>query len=76
MALVKKLIPVGNSLGLLIDRSVLDLLGIDRDTVLELTTDGRAIIVQPADQAYLDRVRTSARKVMTAHRTTMKKLAG
>ena len=76
MALVKKLTPVGNSLGLLIDRSVLDLLGIDRDTTLELTTDGRAIIIRPSDQAYLERVRTSARKVMTAQRATVKKLAG
>ena len=76
MALVKKLTPVGNSLGLLIDRSVLDLLGIDRDTTLELTTDGRAIIIRPSDQAYLERVRTSARKVMNAQRATLKKLAG
>ncbi len=76
MALVKKLVPVGNSLGLVIDRSVLDLLGIDRDTALELTTDGRAIIVQPARQAYLERVRASARTVVQAHGKTLKKLAG
>lgn len=75
MALVKKLTAVGNSLGLVIDRSVLDLLGIDRDTDLELTTDGRAIIIRPTDHAYLERVRTSARKVMKAQRGTLKKLA-
>ena len=76
MALLKKLIPVGNSMGLIIDRAVLDLLGITRETALELTTDGRAIIITPADQEYLDRVRGSAGKVMQAHGRTLKRLAG
>lgn len=76
MALVKKLTPMGNSLGVLIDRPILDLLGIDRETTLEVTTDGRAIIIQPADDQHLERVRASARKVTSAHRATLKKLAG
>ncbi len=75
MPLLKMLTVVGNSLGLVIDRSVLDLLGIDRETDLELTTDGRAIIIRPADGAYLARVRASARKVVKTQRATLKKLA-
>ena len=75
MALVKKLTPMGNSFGVLIDRPVLDLLNIDRDTVLEVTTDGRAIIIRPTSE-YLGRVRASARKVTTAHGAVLKKLAG
>jgi len=47
----KRLTPVGNSLGLIIEKPILNLLGIDRDTELEITTDGRRLVIQPADQA-------------------------
>lgn len=46
-AKVKTLKPIGNSLGLIIERPILDLLGIGRDTPLRLTTDGRGIYVEP-----------------------------
>ncbi len=75
MALVKKLTPVGNSLGLVLDRAVLDLVGIDRETTLEISTNGRAIIIQPVRGSELARVRASTGKVMKAHRGTLKKLA-
>ena len=75
MPLFKKLIPVGNSLGLILDRPVLSLVGIDRDTTLEVSTEAGAIVIRPANGAYLDRVRESARKVMKTHRATLKKLA-
>ena len=46
--LTKKLSKHGNSLALVIDRSVLELLGIDEKTALEISTDGRALVVSPA----------------------------
>jgi hypothetical protein len=46
---VKTLKPIGNSLGLIIERPILDLLGIGRDTPLRLSTDGRRLYVEPAD---------------------------
>lgn len=46
--LTKKLCKHGNSLALVIDRSILDLLGIDEKTTLEVSTDGRALVVVPA----------------------------
>ncbi len=46
--LTKKLSKHGNSLALVIDRSILDLLGIDEDTMLEISTDGTALVVVPA----------------------------
>lgn len=76
MALTKKLTPMGNSMGILIDRPVLDLLGIDRDTTLEIRTDGRAIIIEPVGEQHIERVRATARRVMRAQRETLKKLAG
>jgi len=46
--MIKKLTKHGNSSALVIDRAILELLKIDFDTSLELSTDGRRLIVEPA----------------------------
>jgi antitoxin MazE len=46
--MVKKLTKHGNSLALVIDRPILDLLKIDPETPLDVSTDGRQLIVRPA----------------------------
>jgi len=46
--MIKTLTPIGNSLGLIIDRPILNLLNIERDTALEITTDGQTLIIRPA----------------------------
>lgn len=45
--MIKKLSKHGNSLALVIDRSILELLGIDERTSLELSTDGESLVVAP-----------------------------
>lgn len=45
--MVKHLTKHGNSLALVIDRGVLDLLEINADTPLSVTTDGKCLIVTP-----------------------------
>ena len=45
--MVKKLTRHGNSLALVIDRPILDLLKFDPDTPLDVSTDGRQLIVAP-----------------------------
>ena len=45
--MVKRLTKHGNSLALVIDRGVLDLLDIDAETQLSITTDGKCLIVAP-----------------------------
>ncbi len=70
----KKLSAIGNSLGLVIEKPILELLDIDRETELEMTTDGRRLIVEPV-RVRRARVLSSARKVMAAHRETFRKLA-
>ncbi|HEY3242778.1 MAG TPA: AbrB/MazE/SpoVT family DNA-binding domain-containing protein [Phycisphaerae bacterium] len=47
----KKLSPHGNSLALVIDRPILDLLKIDADTPLDVSTDGNVLIVAPVRDA-------------------------
>ena len=45
--MIKRLTNHGNSLALVIDRPVLDLLKIDGDTPLEVSTDGQVLIISP-----------------------------
>ncbi|MFQ5582629.1 MAG: AbrB/MazE/SpoVT family DNA-binding domain-containing protein [Mariprofundaceae bacterium] len=45
--MVKYLTPIGNSFGLIIDRPILNLLQIDRDTELEVSTDGKSLTIRP-----------------------------
>jgi antitoxin MazE len=45
--MLKKLTKHGNSLALVIDRPILDLLKIDPDTPLDVSTDGRQLIIAP-----------------------------
>jgi antitoxin component of MazEF toxin-antitoxin module len=45
--MIKTLRPVGNSLGLIIDRPILELLGIDQRTRLRIRTDGKVLTIEP-----------------------------
>jgi antitoxin component of MazEF toxin-antitoxin module len=45
--MIKRLTKHGNSLALVIDRGILELLEIDADTPLSLTTDGKCLVVAP-----------------------------
>jgi antitoxin MazE len=47
--MIKKLSKHGNSLALVIDRSILELLGIDAGTPLDISTDGKALVVTPSN---------------------------
>ncbi len=49
--MIKKLTKHGNSLALVIDRGVLDLLNIDAETPLNIKTDGKCLIVTPERDA-------------------------
>ena len=49
--MIKTLSKHGNSLALVIDRGVLDLLNIDEDTPLEISTDGDVLVVSPVRDA-------------------------
>ena len=45
--MIKKLTKHGNSLALVIDRPILELLKIDPETPLDISTDGKQLIVAP-----------------------------
>ena len=45
--MIKKLTRHGNSLALVIDKGVLDLLNIDDKTPLDISTDGKMLLISP-----------------------------
>lgn len=71
----KKLSVVGNSLGLIIDKPVLELLRIDKDTPLDVSTDGDALIIRPLRDARAERVREASLRVAEVHAAAFEKLA-
>lgn len=75
--MIKKLVTHGNSAALIIDKPILDLLKVDMDTPLEITTDGKSLIISPvAGSAREKKFRKSLAKVNREHAATLKKLAG
>jgi antitoxin MazE len=73
--MIKKLSAVGNSLGFIIERPILELLNITKDTPLDVSTDGEALIIRPVTRSKMDRVITAADELMDAHEETFRKLA-
>ena len=73
----KNLSTIGNSLGLVIEKPILELLNITRDTELEITTDGTRLIVEPVREAKgrRERVGAATKRVMKNNDRTMRRLA-
>jgi antitoxin MazE len=47
---IKHLTRVGNSSALIIDRPILDVVGIDEQTPLKLSIEGRRIVIEPMSE--------------------------
>ncbi|MBW1810399.1 MAG: AbrB/MazE/SpoVT family DNA-binding domain-containing protein [Deltaproteobacteria bacterium] len=73
--MIKKLTTIGNSLGIIIERPILELLRIDRETLLEVSTDGDALIIRPNRAEHGQNVKASTKRMMDQHDKTMRKLA-
>jgi antitoxin component of MazEF toxin-antitoxin module len=71
----KKLSAIGNSLGIVIEKPILELLDIDRETELDLRTDGERLIIEPIRGARRAKVKAAAQRAMAAHDATLRKLA-
>ncbi len=71
----KKLSAIGNSLGVVIEKPILELLDIDRDTELDMKTDGERLIIEPIRTGKKARVKAAVQRVMVAHDATLRKLA-
>lgn len=74
--MIKTLTKHGNSLALIIDRPILDLLKIQADTPLSITTDGTRLIVSPSggdDRSQF--LRTALQDINARFGDDLKKLA-
>jgi antitoxin MazE len=73
----KKLTTIGNSRGIILDRTLLQILEIPDDaTDVELTIEGgnRVVIAKTAEQ-HSRRIRELSRKALATHRRAFKRLA-
>ena len=75
MTMTKKLVQHGNSAALIIDKPILDLLNVGMDTPLEITTDGRNIVISPATSHTEDEFLASLDKINARFSTTLERLA-
>ncbi len=75
MAMRKKLTAIGNSLGVVIEKPILELLDIDRETELEMRTDGERLIIEPIRRGKRTNVKAAVQRAMAAHDATLRKLA-
>lgn len=73
---IKRLTAHGNSAALIIDKPILELLGIGMDTPLKIATDGRSLIISPADDPEREaRFRQALERVNERHGETLRRLA-
>ena len=75
--LTKKLARHGNSRALVIEKPILDLLGIDDATELELRTDGNSLIFTPVTpEARREKIRNITRKMADRYDKALRVMAG
>jgi antitoxin MazE len=74
--MLKKLTRHGNSLALVIDKGVLDILNIDAGTPLEISTDGTLLLISPVrDEKRTSLFHASLEKANAKYGRALKKLA-
>jgi antitoxin component of MazEF toxin-antitoxin module len=73
---IKTLTKHGNSLALILDKPILELLNIEPETPISVTTDGKSLILSPIQDRERSEKLTKVRaRVNKKYETTFKKLA-
>jgi antitoxin MazE len=74
--MIKKLTRHGNSLALVIDRAILDLLKIDGETPLDISTDGQVLIISPVqDEMRREQFKSALDSINRRYGRALKRLA-
>ena len=74
--MLKKLTRHGNSLALVLDKGVLDLLNIDSETPLEISTDGSLLLISPVrDEKRRRQFQDALEKTNARYHRVLKRLA-
>jgi antitoxin component of MazEF toxin-antitoxin module len=76
-ALVRKLSQIGNSRGLILPQTVLEMLTWDADAEVELKIEGKKLVISQINRRYATDAETKAiaDKVFKKHRRLMEKLS-
>ena len=75
--MLKKLTRHGNSLALVLDKGVIELLNIDAETLLEISTDGSLLLITPVkDEKRRLQFIDALKKTNARYGRTLKRLAG
>jgi antitoxin component of MazEF toxin-antitoxin module len=72
---MKRLQQVGNSLGIIIDKPILDLLKMNRDTEIEFKVVDGNLLICPIRKPRRQRVHEAMKDIMDEHDATFRKLA-
>lgn len=73
--MTKTLTKHGNSLALVIDKPILDLLNIDVDTPLSIKTDGRSLVISPSDPKRQKKLKSAMDNINREWGEVFKRLA-
>ena len=74
--MTKNLIKHGNSWALVIDRPILDLLQIEPNTPLELSTNGDVLVISPQrDEKRRERFQSALKEINRKYGNALKQLA-
>lgn len=74
--MIKQLTRTGNSYALVLDRAILELMKIDADTPLELSMEGRRLVVTPVTETERrKKFREALEWTNRRHAKTLKRLA-
>jgi len=75
--MIKKLTKHGNSMALVIDKGVLDILNIDDKTPLDISTDGKILLISPVrDEKRRRQFQAAIEKTNKKYGHALKRLAG
>jgi len=77
--MIKNLTPIGNSEGLILDKTLLGLLGLERGAAVEIQVEGETMTVRRAPREAVEgraaRFSDARKHVLAKHGGTLKKLA-
>jgi len=72
--MTKKLVQHGNSAALILDKPILELLNVTMDTPLEITTDGKNIVISPVSTHSESEFMASLDRINSRFSQTLQKL--
>lgn len=74
--MVKRMVQHGNSAAIIIDKPIMELLDFELDTPLEISTDGKNLIISPIDDVKrVGKLKSSLSKINKKHKKTLERLA-